>query len=336
MVMCETCRLAQLESDPTGAEEPLGLEPAALVRQAGQAVDDLVAAGLAQPGARVEEFPSPHGGNWSGLLRAAGLVSAPRGHDRVDLVVDSLGLMHSPDQRKALAERVERLAPDGVLAMHVHPMGSILRQKMWNVLRHGHFAYYSVPVLVEMAAEFDLVPVAIFTYSLYGGTVVVAFARTGSQPAVTHGALSDNRIRSVVDGEHAAGAADPDVVGSLGRTARESALVLRDYLHEGSRRGLRIAGFGAASRAIALLSLAGVGPADVRVVADSADAKQGRAIPGSRIPIVPPEQMVQDGPDRVLLFVADLLPEVRESWPQIEARSARWVLLDPVPEEVVP
>src|SRR6478752_6120974 len=102
MVMCGTCQLAQLEEDPTTAEEPLGVQPVALVRQARQAVTDLIGAGLGRPGAQVAEFTSPHGGNWSDLLGKAGLVAA--GDDvHVDLVVDSLSLMHAPDQRKALA-----------------------------------------------------------------------------------------------------------------------------------------------------------------------------------------------------------------------------------------
>lgn len=249
MVMCGVCRLAQLEDDPTAAEEPRGVEPQALVDQARQAVSDLVAAGLARPGGQVAEFTSPHGGHWSGLLHSAGLRSAPEGVADVDLVVDSLGLMHAADQRKAWAERVERLAPDGILAVHVHTMGAILRHGMWNVLRHGHFGYYSVPVLYSMAAEFDLAPVAAWEYPLYGGTTVIAFARRGSarKPALSESA--GDRAGSLADRERAAGTTDPLVVASLGRMARDCAAALRRYLDEARGQGVRVVAYSAASRA---------------------------------------------------------------------------------------
>lgn len=336
MVMCAVCRLAQLEDDPTVAEEPRGVEPQALVDQARQAVADLVAAALARPGGRVVEFTSPHGGHWSDLLRSAGLRSAPEGMSDVDLVVDSLGLMHAADQREAWAERVERLSPDGILAVHVHTMGSILRHGMWNVLRHGHFAYYSVPVLYTMAAEFGLAPVAAWEYPLYGGTTVIAFARRGAAPNPTPHEPARHRAGLLADRERAAGTTDPLVVAGLGRVARGCAGALREFLDEAGRQGVRVAAYSAASRSVALLGLAGAGPEDILAVGDSAPIKHGRAIPGSRIPVVSPDEMAGLEPDRVLLFVPDLLPEVRAALPEIEGRGARWVVIDPIPVEVTP
>jgi hypothetical protein len=59
-------------------------------------------------------------------------------------------------------------------------------------------------------------------------------------------------------------------------------------------------------------------------------------MPGSRIPIVAPAELVRLRPDRVLLFVPDLLPEVQSTLPEIEANRGRWVILDPMPREVQP
>jgi hypothetical protein len=59
-------------------------------------------------------------------------------------------------------------------------------------------------------------------------------------------------------------------------------------------------------------------------------------MPVNRIPIVSPQQLIEARPDRVLLFVPDLLDEVRRSYPEIEANGGRWVLMDPSPREVEP
>ncbi|QAY71699.1 transferase [Xylanimonas protaetiae] len=335
MVLCAACGLAQLEADPTGAEEPRGLEPAALVAQTGQAVADLAAGGFAHPGAVVDEHPSPHGGSWLPSLAARGML--PRADGPVDLLVDSLGMMHEPDQRTALVARASRLAPAGVLALHVHPLSTILRDGTWNALRHGHFAYYSVTWLTAAAQDAGLVPVGLWHYGLYGGTVVLAFARAGSTLAAGVPAQGVPGLAAELAAEAAAGVADPASVRALQRQVSRSTAALRAWLDE---HGAGTIGYGAASRAVALLAAAGVTRRDLAAVVDASPAKEGRAMPGGepgdRVPILAPSQLAMLRPDHVLLFVPDLLDEVRRAYPQVEARGGRWVIAEPVPVDAEP
>ena len=98
MWLCSSCGLAQLLADPTVPEEPRGAEPAALVAQAADAVARVAAAGLLPDRGTVAEYGSPHGGSWLPLLVAAGMRVV--GEDEpADLVLDTFGLMHEPDQR---------------------------------------------------------------------------------------------------------------------------------------------------------------------------------------------------------------------------------------------
>lgn len=319
MVLCAGCGLAQLEDDPTRTSEPRGVEPQALVRQSEQAVADLVAAGLAGPGMSVTEFPSPHGGSWTGLLTDRGLHDAPVGP--ADLLVDSFGMMHAGDQRAALRRRVARMTETSTLVVHFHSLATILRLGTWNALRHGHFGYYSTPTLVRMAGHLGLVAVGVWEYELYGGTVMLAFRRDRGMyrehPAV-------GRIR---ERETAQGVLDSQVVASLGADVRRSVADLRTYLQRSG--GDTVAGYGAASRAVALLHAVGAEGRCIRAIGDVSPAKRGRALPGSRIPILDPAEMVALRPAKVLLFVPDLLAEVRTTYPEIEANGGRWVVVEP-------
>jgi hypothetical protein len=75
---------------------------------------------------------------------------------------------------------------------------------------------------------------------------------------------------------------------------------------------------------------------DLIAIADAAPGLHGRTMPGSRIPIVSPDDLVARRPDKVLLFVPDLLNEVRSALPQIERQGGRWVVLDPLAREIEP
>jgi hypothetical protein len=319
MWLCSSCGLAQLLIDPTVPEEPRGAEPAALVAQAADAVERVAAAGLLSPGAVVAEYGSPHGGSWLGLLADRGLVPADRG-ERPDVIIDCFGLMHASDQRKALAERTAMLGPGGVLLLQYHSLGAIIRRGQWNALRHGHYAYYSTTALVAMLATVGFIPRTAWQFDLYGGTILLAATReldgqTGP----------DDVIRSLLAEDARAGVCDPGTVSRLQSDVEAQARALHNWLVAERSAGTTVLGYGAASRAVALLCQAGIDRQLLPAVIDASPAKQGLRMPGTDIPVVGPALLAASRPDAVLLFVPDLLPEVRAGFPEIETAGGRWV-----------
>jgi hypothetical protein len=325
MVLCGECSLAQLEWDPTSPDEPRGVEPAALVDQAAEAIRTIGRAGLLPDGGRVLEHPSPHGGSWIPQLAAGGLDPVTAGP--ADVVVDSFGMMHEADQRTALRRRTDELADNGTLFLQFHSLAAIVRTGMWNALRHGHFAYYSTPVLIRMAQECGLQAVDAWQYDLYGGTVMLALRRTG-EPS--------KQVRSLVQDEVACGVLDSRRVADLQRAMTCSAEAIRSFVHRHRVAGRRVFGYSAASRAVALLAAAGVTADEIMGIADASPAKEGRCLPGRRIPVITPAALIAAHPDRVLLFVPDLAAEVRRQFPEIESHGGRWVVLEPQPREHEP
>jgi hypothetical protein len=329
MVMCLDCRLVQLESDPTTPEEPRGLEPRALVEQAEAAVNRAEAQGYVRPGIRVLEYPSPHGGSWVAQLEHRSLIEVSEGP--AELLVDIFGMMHEADQRAALIRRLSQMSADAILLMQFHTVAAIVRSGFWNALRHGHFAYYSTSVLVRMAAELGLTAVSAWEYPLYGGTILLALAKEGSR----WGDPAEN-VRRLVDREIAEGVLEPTAVGSLNESLASSAAGLASYLADARSRSETVAGYSAASRSSALIRCSRVTAQHLVAVADAAPGLHGRTMPGSRIPIVSPTELVAIRPDKVLLFVPDLLGEVRRALPEIELNGGRWVVMDPGPHEIAP
>ncbi|MEJ8278291.1 class I SAM-dependent methyltransferase [Pseudonocardia spirodelae] len=321
MWLCAGCGLAQLAEDPGGAEEVVGLEPVALVEQGRAAVAELAAAGVVGPGVTFTEYGSPHGGSWVAGLAATGAVPAGPG-ETVDVVVDNLGMMHDADQAAALRERVARLRPGGTLVFGYHSLQAVVEGGQWNDLRHGHFAYYSTSALAGMLEECGMTALRAWWFPLYGGTVLLT-ARASGMPGAS--------VRELVEAEERAGMRDAATLSSLQRAADRVTGGIRDFLRDERDAGRPVWGYSAASRAIPLLARAGIGPELLPAIADGSPAKQGRRTPGSAIPIVAPEDLLAAAPRSVLLFVDDLLPEVRRALPQVEAGGGTWLLPDTVP-----
>jgi hypothetical protein len=326
MWLCSSCGLAQLLTDPTVPEEPRGAEPAALVAQAADAVGRVTAAGLLPPGARVAEYGSPHGGSWLGLLKDRGLTPVT-GEGEADVIIDCFGMMHAADQAAAVAERAARLAPGGVLLIQYHSLDTIVRGGQWNALRHGHYAYYSTTALIAMLAAVGLGPRTCWQFDLYGGTILLAARRDSDSDSGDRGE-PDQSVTALLTTEAGTGIRDPLILGGLQRDASARADGLRDWLLAARDSGRNVLGYSAASRAIALLCKAGVDRDLLPAVADASPAKHGLRMPGTDIPVITPAELTAREPDAVVLFVPDLMPEVRNAYPEVEAAGGSWIDAD--------
>ncbi|MUL81742.1 MULTISPECIES: class I SAM-dependent methyltransferase [unclassified Mycolicibacterium] len=322
MDLCAECGLAQLAEDDTVTAEPRGVEPQALKDQAVDAVARVAEAGWLT-GKTVREFGSPHGGSWLGLLAERGFKAVEDSDGAADLVLDCFGIMHEPDQRAAFAERAASTTAGGVLLLQYHALAAIVAEGQWNALRHGHFAYYSAAALDRLLASVGMRVVDTWHFDLYGGTVLVAAVHT-SDPA-------GGDIRTADSGS-AVRTADAETEelrgGALQRAAEAQLQRLRGWLEDRHRDGLRVYGYGAASRAVALFALAGLDRTLLGAVADASPAKQGRRMPGTDIAVISTEQLVEADPDLVLLTLPDLLDEVSAALPEL---AGRWVLIDSLP-----
>ena len=302
--------LAQLADDDTVADEPRGVEPQALKDQAEAAIERVAAAGWLR-GDTVLEFGSPHGGTWIPLLDRARFHrqsrrvrtwcwTASASCTNPTSAAPSRGGHRSPD-------------PDGVLLLQYHSIVTIVEQGQWNALRHGHFAYYSLTTLTRLLDAVGMRVVTAWEFDLYGGTVLVAAVHGEAEP--------DESVRRILAAEDALGITEPDaVVVASNDSADQHVESLRSWLEEEAEAGRTVLAYGAASRAVALFSRAGIDSRLLAAVADASPAKQGRRMPGTDIPIVSPDELLAAKPDRVLLTLPDLLPEVSARFPELDGR----------------
>ena len=239
------------------------------------------------------------------------------------MVLDCFGLMHAADQYGALAERAARVTPGGVLLVQYHSLGTIIRCGQWNALRHGHYAYYSTTALTSMLAAHGFTPRVAWQFELYGGTVLLAARRTEDL-----GMAPDGSVAAILADEAELGVRDPAVLSGLQRDTEARAKAIHDWLVSQRSAGQTVVGYGAASRAVALLRRADVDRELLPTVVDASPAKQHLRMPGTDIPVASPAQLAADQPDSVLLFLSDLLDEVRAAYPGVEAAGGQWVVAD--------
>jgi hypothetical protein len=58
-------------------------------------------------------------------------------------------------------------------------------------------------------------------------------------------------------------------------------------------------------------------------------------MPGTDIPVISPAELVDARPQAVLLFLSDLLDEVRDRLPRVESSGGRWIDIESLLSEPV-
>ena len=309
MDVCRACGLAQLADDDTVTNEPRGVEPQALKDQAEAAIQRVAAAGWLR-GDTVLEFGSPHGGT---LDPAA---HRPRVH--YSLVAGGRGarlLRHH-----ARAGPAQRLRPartghhtDGVLLLQYHSIVTIVAAGPVECV-----AARALRLLLANHADAAARRGAACASSPHGSSTCTAgrccSRLSMGKPNPTSRCCASSRPKT-----RWASPARMSSVDSNDR-ADQHAESLRSWLEEEADAGRTVLAYGAASRAVALFSRAGIDSRLLSAVADASPAKQGRRMPGTDIPIVSPDELLAAKPDRVLLTVPDLLPEVSARFPELDGR----------------
>ncbi len=199
-----------------------------------------------------------------------------------------------------------------MLLLQYQPIVTIVELGQWNALRHGHFAYYSVTSLARLLGDVGMSIATLWEFDLYGGTVLLAAVHGDVEP--------DESVLRLLAKEEAMGITTADGLRSLQQLADRDVDQLRGWLEDEAAAGHTVYAYAAASKAVALFSRAGITTRLVTAVADGSPVKQGRRMPGTDIPIVSPAELLAADPDRVLLTLADLLPEVEARYPELAGR----------------
>ena len=136
-------------------------------------------------------------------------------------------------------------------------------------------------------------------------------------------------VQRLLDLEASVGVCTPDFYATLAPAAQRIKHQLLRFLLQAKAEGKRVVGYGAAAKGNTLLNYAGVKPDLLAWVADANPHKQGKFLPGSRIPVVAPEQLRHEQPDYVLVLPWNLLAEVSEQQAHVREWGARFVIAVP-------
>jgi C-methyltransferase-like protein/putative zinc binding protein/methyltransferase family protein len=247
-----------------------------------------------------------------------------RRHGRADLVAANNVFAHVPDIRGFAAGLRALVKDEGMVTLEFPHLLRLIERRQYDTIYHEHFSYLSLLTSSRALATTGLRVVDVEELDTHGGSL-----RLYAQPEENSGEPTA-RVKAVLEAEEAAGLHTVAGHGGFGRAVAQIKNDLLGFLVNAAREGKSVVGYGAPGKGNTLLNHCGVRADLLAYTVDRNPAKQGKFLPGTRIPIYPPEQLARTRPDYVLVLPWNLREEISQQLTYVQAWGGKLVFPIPV------
>lgn len=243
---------------------------------------------------------------------------------QADLIAGNNVLAQVPDINDFVAGLKILLKPGGVITIEFPHLMRLMAENQFDTMYHEHFSYFSFITAEKIFAAHDLILFDVDELSTHGGSLRI-YARhiADESKPVTQRAIEMH------EREMSAGFTKMEHYSAFGEQVKETKRKLLTFLIETKRNGKTIAGYGAPGKGNTMLNYCGVRTDFLDYTVDRNPYKHGKFLPGTHIPIFPPEKIGETRPDYVLILPWNFKDEIMKQMAFIREWGGQFVVAVP-------
>jgi len=241
-----------------------------------------------------------------------------------DLMAANNVLAHVPDLHDFVGGFRILLKPHGVLTLEFPHLLRLMEEAQFDTIYHEHFSYLSLHVVRRLLLKNGLRVFDVEELSTHGGSLRV-FACLEAGPYVESSAVG-----LLLNSEANYGLESAAVYEGFAKQVIQVKLELLHFLIEMKFSNKVVVGYGAPAKGNTLLNYCGVGPELLPFTVDLSPHKQGKLLPGTRIPVRAPGAILEEKPDYVLILPWNIKSEIMKQMASIQEWGGRFVV--PIPK----
>ena len=240
--------------------------------------------------------------------------------ETADLIIANNVLAHVADLNGLVGGIATVLKPDGIAVLEMPYLVDLIDHCEFDTIYHQHLCYFSIKALDGLFARHGLTLFDVRRLSIHGGSVRLYVGRKELRPSV----------KELMDAEAKRGFHRADGYADFASRVEHVKQSLRAIVAERKAAGETLIAYGAAAKGTTMLAYCGLGKESLDYVVDKNPYKQGRYMPGCRLPILAPEQVMIDRPDAVLLLPWNFAREIMAQQEAYLEQGGRFIV--PIPE----
>jgi len=243
---------------------------------------------------------------------------------QVDLLIGNNVLAHVPDIRDFVSGIHDILQEDGVATLEFPHLMRLVAANQFDTIYHEHYSYLSLSTVCSVFKEFGLTVFDVEELSTHGGSIRIY---AGHADAANR--QESSSVKELLVCEEAAGMKTLRYYSDFQEKANAVKYGLLSFLIEQKLAGKLVAAYGAAAKGNTLLNYAGVKKDLVSFVVDASPHKQGKFMPGSRIPVTNESEINDKRPDFILILPWNIKEEIMSQLSYIREWGGKFVI--PIP-----
>jgi hypothetical protein len=247
---------------------------------------------------------------------------------QADLIVANNVLAQIPALHDFVGGIELLLAPAGVVTVEVPHLLRLMEGNQFDTIYHEHFSYFSFLAAERLFAVHGLRCFDADELPTHGGSLRLYLRRAADESGSEGEAVAALR-RTELD----AGLDRLECYAAFAERVRETKRRILELLIDLMRRGRSVVGYGAPGKGNTLLNYCGIGTDFIAYTVDRNPHKQGKFLPGSRIPIHPPSRVAETRPDYLLVLPWNLKDEIMAQMAHVRRWGGRFIV--PIPEPQV-
>jgi 2-polyprenyl-3-methyl-5-hydroxy-6-metoxy-1,4-benzoquinol methylase len=243
---------------------------------------------------------------------------------QADLIAANNVLAHVPEINDFVSGFAILLKSNGVATFEFPHLLKLVNENQFDTIYHEHFSYLSLIALEAIFKKNGLQIFDVEEHSTHGGSLRIFSQRSDTGAHAVKEQVIELRKRET-DARINSSVFYKDLQGKA-NIVKDNLL---SFLIKAKQDGKSVAGYGAAAKGNTLLNYAGIRPDLLPYVVDRSPSKQGKYMPGSRIPIKTEQYLKDDNPDYVIILPWNLKDEVMNQLDYIKQNGGQFVIAVP-------
>ncbi len=242
---------------------------------------------------------------------------------KADLIIGNNVYAHVPNINDFTKGLKAALKQNGTITLEFPHLLELITHNQFDTVYHEHFSYLSLQTVSRIFETADLRVFDVDLIPTHGGSLRVYGCHKNDARKVTQ------NVTDVLMREEKAGLRDLKTYLSFQAKADKVRDDFIAFLTEQKKQGRKVAGYGAAAKGNTLMNYADITTDLMPYVCDAAPSKQGKYLPGSHIPILPPLAIAERKPDIIVIFPWNIAAEVKTQLASARDWNAQFVTAVP-------
>jgi SAM-dependent methyltransferase len=217
------------------------------------------------------------------------------------------------------------LKPGGVSTFEFPHLLKTMTGNQFDQIYHEHFSYFSAFSAERIFAAHGMRIFDVEELWTHGGSLRIHVCHADDTAHPTQPSVS-----MLVHGEQDAGLLRLETYAAFAEQVSATKRKLLSFLIEAKEQGGTIVGYGAPGKGNTLLNYCAIRRDFLDYTVDRNPYKHGKYLPGTHIPIFPPEKIAETKPDYVLILPWNLRDEIVKQLAYIRDWGAKFIV--PIPD----